>query len=294
MQSPLLLLFLASARGAAALSLPPRSPTSVASSSWPPPGVDKDARWVEGVSAGPAGPLVDRALEAKFRAALAAEAGGDVEERGFAGIVTLSRVLVTRYRSGDAVSAASQRVLRGLFPDWPPGAPAGRVGLLHWFAVLFARPFPAFSARLNAWVTSWAAQWLMGPCEVQDLDEKVRSAAVTPGDGARQQVLVKRCRFLEEAGCASVCVNACKMPTQTFFNEDMGVTMRMVPDYETLECRFQFGVAPTAEDEAEARAVPCFGACPAAATLRQPQSDAAGGGSCPGMGAAESVGLPAQ
>ena len=27
-------------------------------------------------------------------------------------------------------------------------------------------------------------------------------------------MLVHRCRFLEESGCASVCVNACKMPTQ--------------------------------------------------------------------------------
>ena len=35
--------------------------------------------------------------------------------------------------------------------------------------VLFARPFPAFSGRLNAWVTSWAAQWLMGPCSLEGL-----------------------------------------------------------------------------------------------------------------------------
>jgi len=59
------------------------------------------------------------------------------------------------------------------------------------------------------------------------------------------------------------------MPTQDFFNNDMGVPMRMLPDYETLECRFQFGVAPTADDEAEARAVPCLGACPSAAAVRE-------------------------
>ena len=77
-----------------------------------------------------------------------------------------------------------------------------------------------------------------------------------------------RCRFLEEAGCASVCVNACKMPTQAFFNEEMGVPMRMVPDYETLECRFKFGLPPSLEDEEEARAVACFPACPAKGALR--------------------------
>lgn len=27
-------------------------------------------------------------------------------------------------------------------------------------------------------------------------------------------VLVERCRYLEEAGCASICINSCKVPTQ--------------------------------------------------------------------------------
>jgi hypothetical protein len=27
-------------------------------------------------------------------------------------------------------------------------------------------------------------------------------------------VLVERCRYLEQAGCASICINSCKVPTQ--------------------------------------------------------------------------------
>ena len=108
----------------------------------------------------------------------------------------------------------------------------------------------------------------MGPCELTDLEADELAMANARDarfrDGRGHVVKVQRCRFLEEAGCAAVCVNACKMPTQQFFNEDMGVPMRMVPDYETLECRFEFGVAPTAADEAEARSAPCFGACPMA------------------------------
>ena len=53
-------------------------------------------------------------------------------------------------------------------------------------------------------------------------------------------------RFLEASGCASVCVHTCKAPTQEFFNQDMGVPMRMLPDYASYECVFEFGVAPTA------------------------------------------------
>jgi hypothetical protein len=32
--------------------------------------------------------------------------------------------------------------------------------------------------------------------------------------GAGMGVLVERCRYLEEAGCASICLNSCKVPTQ--------------------------------------------------------------------------------
>eukprot|EP00631_Chrysoreinhardia_giraudii_P006000 CAMPEP_0197425758 /NCGR_PEP_ID=MMETSP1170-20131217/32187_1 /TAXON_ID=54406 /ORGANISM="Sarcinochrysis sp, Strain CCMP770" /LENGTH=52 /DNA_ID=CAMNT_0042953345 /DNA_START=1 /DNA_END=156 /DNA_ORIENTATION=- len=52
----------------------------------------------------------------------------------------------------------------------------------------------------------------MGPLDLGDLDDEDKI-----GDGRGQLLLVKRCRFLEESGCASVCVNACKMPTQAFF-----------------------------------------------------------------------------
>ena len=59
-----------------------------------------------------------------------------------------------------------------------------------------------------------------------------------------------------------------QMPTQAFFNEDMGVPMVMEPDYETLACRFKFGLPPSEADEAEARAVACFAACPSGGALR--------------------------
>jgi hypothetical protein len=50
--------------------------------------------------------------------------------------------------------------------------------------------------------------------------------------------------------------------------EDMGVPVRIVPDYETLECRFKFGLTPDEDEEATARRVACFSACPSAGELR--------------------------
>jgi hypothetical protein len=60
----------------------------------------------------------------------------------------------------------------------------------------------------------------------------------------RQGVLVERCRVLEETGCASVCLNVCKMPTQSFFTDEIGLPLTMVPNYETFECQFVFGATP--------------------------------------------------
>ena len=236
---------------------PPRPPT------WPPPAADPQAKWYAS-DAGPLGRLVDLACESAFRSSLAREAGGDDNTPGFDGIINLAQKLVAvEPRSAAATRIRARGVLRGLFPDWPPAPGAEQPGLLWWFTRLFARPFPEFSAKLNAKVTWAAGGWLMGPLELRDLEE-------TPevGDGTNQLVFVKRCRFLEQSGCASVCVNACKFPTQDLFNGDMGVPMRIEPDYETLSCSFKFGVAPSVDDEIDALNTPCFAACPSGGALR--------------------------
>ena len=234
----------------------PRPPT------WPPVDADPSAKWYAS-DAGPLGRLVDLACESAFRSSLAREAGGDDNTPGFEGIINLAQKLVAvEPRSAAATRIRARGVLRGLFPDWPP-SPGEQPGLLWWFTRLFARPFPEFSAKLNAKVTWAAGGWLMGPLELRDLEE-------TPevGDGINQLVYVKRCRFLEQSGCASVCVNACKFPTQDLFNGDMGVPMRIEPDYETLSCSFKFGVAPSVDDEIDALSTPCFSACPSGGALR--------------------------
>lgn len=98
----------------------------------------------------------------------------------------------------------------------------------------------------------------MGECEVNDIPS-----------GEKRGVLVKRCRFLEESQCASICVNSCKIPTQNFFRENMGMGLTMTPDYQTGECQFAFGVLPTDEEERGARETPCLSRCPSAGGLRK-------------------------
>ena len=50
-------------------------------------------------------------------------------------------------------------------------------------------------------------------------------------------VLVQRCRYLEQSGCAAVCVNSCKVPTQEFFATKMGIPLTMTPNYEDFSCQ---------------------------------------------------------
>lgn len=102
----------------------------------------------------------------------------------------------------------------------------------------------------------------MGECEINDCEVD------GGGVGKYQGLLVKRCRFLEESGCASVCVNSCKIPTQKFFAEDMGLPLTMTPDYETGECQFSFGLSPSAQEEFEAKNTPCLGRCPSIGSMR--------------------------
>ena len=87
-------------------------------------------------------------------------------------------------------------------------------------------------------------------------------AALGEVPGYKQGVLLERCRVLEEGGCASVCLNVCKLPTQQFFNEDVGLAVTLEPDYETFECRFVYGKTPKPPELDEAFDTPCFARCP--------------------------------
>lgn len=82
--------------------------------------------------------------------------------------------------------------------------------------------------------------------------------------GKGHGVLVKRCRYLEESGCASICINSCKVPTQEFFEKDMGLMLKMEPNYGDFSCQFSFGASPGDRGVDEAFRTACFKQCPTA------------------------------
>jgi len=216
---------------------------------------------------GPLGPTIDRLFLTVFRTKMAEQIGtqydSDLPKDDYQGLMELAGTMNVKYDKAE-VQILSQNILLTLFPSWLPNA----------FGWMFAKPFPIFSARMNAWATAVAGTWLMGECEINDC--KIDGDNDDEKSGIQQGLLVKRCRFLEESGCASVCVNSCKLPTQQFFIENMGLPLTMEPDYETYECQFSFGLSPTALDELEAKGTPCLSRCPSSGGLRSKHMNASG------------------
>lgn len=182
---------------------------------------------------------LNAAVMALFRARMVDALGGadsPLPRGDYAAFVDLTRRLNARPPS--ETRARTRAILRSLFPAWLPSA----------FAVLFSGPLPAFSARLNAWATAFACQWLMGPCSVVDVDPAPHAPRAFDGKG--MGVKVERCRYLEEAGCAAVCANSCRYPTQAFFARDMGLPLAMEPDFSDFSCTFRFGHRAPEEERA--------------------------------------------
>jgi len=163
---------------------------------------------------GPLGPFMDTLFMKLFRSSLAEHVGVDSDkpQNDYMGLMELTAAMNARYSDRSQVHRIAQDVLISLFPSWMPGS----------YSVLFSKPFPEvrrifeqitppsspshtnnyyilvpntkFSSRMNAWATMVAGTWLMGECEINDVE--VDGGKIGEGQG----LLVKRCRFLEDQG----------------------------------------------------------------------------------------------
>jgi hypothetical protein len=106
------------------------------------------------------------------------------------------------------------------------------------------------------------ASWQVGPNRMDLRD-----------DGLPGGVYAERCRFLEETKCKGLCLNMCKLPTEQFFKETMGMDMTMAPNFETGECRLSFGLAPKPVEEDETIPAGCLQGCGAARIMLEKEMD---------------------
>ncbi|KAH9325654.1 hypothetical protein KI387_005832, partial [Taxus chinensis] len=165
------------------------------------------------------GPL-DSVFLSFFRAKMVKEVGWNSEKPGYDGLIEIANRLMMKHKNRLDTEEATVRILRSLFPPL----------VLLLFRLLVAplaggRP----AAMMTARVTAATCQWLMGRSTVIALD--------LPDGSCNSGVLVERCRYLEASKCAGICIHTCKLPTQMFIKEYMGIPLHMEPNFNDFSCQ---------------------------------------------------------
>uniref|UniRef100_A0A0D9WI44 Beta-carotene isomerase D27-like C-terminal domain-containing protein n=1 Tax=Leersia perrieri TaxID=77586 RepID=A0A0D9WI44_9ORYZ len=69
-------------------------------------------------------------------------------------------------------------------------------------------------------------------------EDKVAGRLVeVPDEGLMLLVFVEKCKYSEESKCLGICISTCKLPTQTFFKDHMGVDLYMEPNFQDYICQ---------------------------------------------------------
>ncbi|CAG9461679.1 unnamed protein product [Pedinophyceae sp. YPF-701] len=190
--------------------------------------------------------LLDRAFIYLFAKKMSDQLGGKMPRKGtltdYEGFVDISRLIMAG-RNSPQQRDAVRGVLMSIMPE---GAPAQ-------FRKLF--PPTKWSCEFNAWITTVFFKWLVGPSELKEVE--IEGPKGEP-EVWKSGVQIKKCRYLENSGCTGMCVNMCKLPTQSFFTDDFGLPLTMNPNFEDLSCEMIFGQAPPPIEEDEAYQQPCF------------------------------------
>ncbi len=163
-----------------------------------------------------------------FASKMARAIGQTSQLAGYDAFVDLSKQIM-RGRTPQEQQAVVAQVLRSLVPS----------PILAGIRRLFAPT--QWVCEWNAWFATVLFEWLVGPCEVREVN-------VTDPEGQprtqKSGVHIKKCRYLEQAGCVGMCINMCKLPTQAFFTEGFGIPLAMTPNFEDLSCEMVFGQMP--------------------------------------------------
>lgn len=172
--------------------------------------------------------FIDRLFISLFSSKMAKSLGKGTEIEGYAGFVELSKQIM-QGRNAQEQQVIVAKVLQSLVPS-----PA------LWAIRTFFSP-TRLVCVLNAWFAAQMFEWLVGPCEVAEAEIDLADGTVRSQPSA---VHIKKCRYLVDSGCVGMCVNMCKVPTQTFFTEKFGIPLTMTPNFEDLSCKMIFGQIP--------------------------------------------------
>lgn len=186
--------------------------------------------------------LIDRLFIWLFSHKMSQVLGAGTEVSGYGGFVDLSKQIM-QGRNAQQQQVVVAKVLQSLVP-----AP------VIWAIRTFFSP-TRLVCVLNAWFAARLFEWLVGPCEVAQAEIDLADGTVRSQPSA---VYIKKCRYLADSGCVGMCVNMCKVPTQAFFTEKLGIPLTLTPNFEDLSCKMIFGQIPPPIETDEAYTQPCL------------------------------------
>jgi Beta-carotene isomerase D27-like, C-terminal len=186
--------------------------------------------------------LLDRLCIWLFSYKMSQALGNTTQVRGYGGVVDLSRQMM-QGRTAQQQQAMVAQILQSLIP-----AP------LLWAIRTFFAP-TRLVCVLNAWFAARLFGWLVGSCEVIEAKIELPDGTVRSQPSAVQ---IEKCRYLADSGCVGMCVNMCKVPTQSFFTEKFGIPLTMKPNFEDLSCQMIFGQVPPSRATDDAYTQPCL------------------------------------
>ncbi|XP_026663993.1 beta-carotene isomerase D27, chloroplastic-like [Phoenix dactylifera] len=114
--------------------------------------------------------------------------------------------------------------------------------------IKFVLPSSKFSREYFATFTTIFFSWLVGRCEVRESEVQ--------GKIEKSVVYIYKCRLLESTNCVGMCTNLCKIPSQRFIKDSLGMPINMVPNFEDMSCEMIFGQNPPEDDPALKQ--PCY------------------------------------
>jgi hypothetical protein len=121
------------------------------------------------------------------------------------------------------------------------------------------RETPRLVAELSVrWFEFGFLHWLVGPVEPKYTST---GRADETGSSWNNTVKLLECRFLRESGCKAACNLLCKRPTQSLFQEHLGLPLYMRPNFTDYSCEMIFGIDPPLDSQDEAFSETCYSQC---------------------------------
>jgi hypothetical protein len=186
--------------------------------------------------------LCDRLFIQLFSRKIAQALGKPTPFSGYSGFVELSKQIM-QGRSSHEQQEVVAVVLQSLVP-----APV-LAAIRKFFSPT------QLVCELNAWFATILFEWLVGPCQVVEVEVRGEDGQLRP---QKSGVHIQKCRYLDESGCVGMCINMCKLPTQKFFTQEFGIPLTMTPDFEDLSCDMVFGQMPLPLESESAYHQPCL------------------------------------